>query len=208
MRTSGWIAFGIIVLAILAGTAWWWYGSTPAPAAPAETATTTVGTMYVPDNLLLGTDATSTAGTYLIGFNAMAVYTFANDADGVSNCAGQCATNWPPYIVPNASVLDRTQSGVDGTVGSITRADGGIQVTYNGKPLYFYKGDTKDGDINGQGVGGVWYLVAAKGPAGPAVVGVGEHCGGFIQNAPECGTGLHCVLATGHPDTGGTCVKD
>lgn len=208
MRTSGWIATGIIVLAILAGAAWWWHGRTAAPAAPAPTAVAPVGTMYVPDNLLLGTDATTSVGTYLIGFNARAVYTYKNDAAGVSNCSGDCAANWPPYLVPDASVLDRTQSGVDGEMGVLTRADGGLQVTYNGLPLYFYKGDTKDGDINGEGVNGAWHLVAAKGPPGPAIVGAGEHCGGFIQNAPECGTGLHCVLATGHPDTGGICVKD
>jgi predicted lipoprotein with Yx(FWY)xxD motif len=159
------VALIIIVVAILAGVAWWWHGRTAVPAVPAEmgqAAATPVGTMYVPDNLLLGTDATTTAGTYLIGSNGMTLYTYANDAEDVSNCTGQCAENWPPYLVPDASVLDRTEMGVTETVGTITRADGGLQVTYGGKPLYFYKGDTMSGDVNGQGVGGVWYLVPAS----------------------------------------------
>ncbi len=40
------------------------------------------------------------------------------------------------------------------------------------------------------------------------VVGAGEHCGGFIQNAPVCVTGYHCQLFTSRPDTGGTCIAD
>ena len=39
----------------------------------------------------------------------------------------------------------------------------GIQVTYNGWPLYFYAGDTAPGDTNGQGQGGVWYVVDPTG---------------------------------------------
>jgi predicted lipoprotein with Yx(FWY)xxD motif len=42
-----------------------------------------------------------------------------------------------------------------GTVGTFTRTDDGTtQVTYKGLPLYFWKGDTKPGDVTGQGIGG------------------------------------------------------
>ena len=44
--------------------------------------------------------------------------------------------------------------------------------------------------------------------SGAPVVGVGEHCGGFIKDAPVCAAGLHCALTVGRPDTGGTCVAD
>lgn len=43
---------------------------------------------------------------------------------------------------------------------------------------------------------------------GAPVVGAGEHCGGFIRNAPVCAAGLRCALNTSRPDTGGTCVAD
>lgn len=42
----------------------------------------------------------------------------------------------------------------------------------------------------------------------PPVVGMGEHCGGFIMNAPVCATGLRCEFKVSSPDTGGTCVSN
>ncbi len=50
--------------------------------------------------------------------------------------------------------------------------------------------------------------VATSTTSNPPVVGEGEHCGGFIQNAPVCATDLHCQLKVSMPDTGGTCVAD
>jgi predicted lipoprotein with Yx(FWY)xxD motif len=49
--------------------------------------------------------------------------------------------------------------GVTGKLGTTTRTDGSLQVTYNDQPLYFFVGDTKAGDTTGQGVGNVWYVV-------------------------------------------------
>jgi predicted lipoprotein with Yx(FWY)xxD motif len=60
--------------------------------------------------------------------------------------------------------------GVDATLlGTITRDDGSLQVTYNGWPLYLYKTDVMAGDYYGQGLddfGGLWFLVS---PAGEAI---------------------------------------
>jgi predicted lipoprotein with Yx(FWY)xxD motif len=50
-------------------------------------------------------------------------------------------------------------------VGTITRDDGTVQVTYNGHPLYVFAADTAPGQTNGQGSGGVWFLVDAAGEA-------------------------------------------
>lgn len=47
-----------------------------------------------------------------------------------------------------------------------------------------------------------------NGAGGAPVVGVGEHCGGFMRNAPVCASGFHCQLTAGRPDTGGTCQSD
>ncbi len=94
-----------------------------------------------------------TLGSYLTAANGMTLYTFANDKPGVSNCSGNCAVTWPPYA---GSALNITGMGVGGTVATITRADGTMQVTYNGSPLYFWKSDMKPGDTTGNGVGGVW----------------------------------------------------
>lgn len=114
---------------------------------------------YVDGNLLLGSDATTTLGKYLIAYNAMTLYTFANDKSGTTTCYSACATTWPPYVVTSTSSLSNLQEGVKGKVSAITRADGAMQVTYNGKPLYFYVKDVNPGDVMGQNVGKVWFVV-------------------------------------------------
>ena len=83
--------------------------------------------------------------------NQMTVYTFANDVkdSGKSNCTGGCLETWPALTVA-AGVTPTGGSGVTGTFGTITRADNGAtQVTYNGLPLYFFKGDSAPGDAKG-----------------------------------------------------------
>lgn len=116
---------------------------------------TPVGVMYEKGNLLLGTDGPN-GKSYLIGFNGHPVYTFANDTAGVSNCSGNCTATWLPYLVPDTSPLGNLKLGVNGTAGTITRADGGLQVTFNGKPLYFYISDTNTSGPTGDGVDGKW----------------------------------------------------
>jgi len=81
----------------------------------------------------------------------MTVYIFTNDVkdSGTSNCTGDCLVTWPALTV-NAGDTPTGGPGVTGTLGTITRTDDGtIQVTYNGLPLYFFKGDSAPGDSNG-----------------------------------------------------------
>jgi predicted lipoprotein with Yx(FWY)xxD motif len=115
--------------------------------------------LYIEGNLLLGTDATTTLGKYLIAYNGMTLYTFTKDKVGTTTCYGQCAENWPPYIVEATSSLTNIQEGVTGKVGSVTRADGTLQVTYKGWPLYFFGNDKVSGDTKGQAINKVWYVV-------------------------------------------------
>jgi predicted lipoprotein with Yx(FWY)xxD motif len=101
-----------------------------------------------------------TLGNFLITANGMTVYTFKKDADGVSNCTGDCIKSWPPVTVGEH---DRLTAGTDvsGTLATITRDDGKLQVTYNGLPLYYFKDDKAPGDTAGQGVGDSWYVVGS-----------------------------------------------
>jgi predicted lipoprotein with Yx(FWY)xxD motif len=101
--------------------------------------------------------ALSQDGSYLIDMTGMSLYTFDNDAPGVSNCNGDCAANWPALAATeNSSVLPGL--GVMGTLTKIERADGTFQVAYDDEPLYFYAGDNAAGDTEGDGIGGVWHL--------------------------------------------------
>jgi predicted lipoprotein with Yx(FWY)xxD motif len=49
--------------------------------------------------------------------------------------------------------------GITGTLSYITRDDGALQVTYEDRPLYYFINDAAPGDLNGEGVNDVWYLV-------------------------------------------------
>ncbi len=110
------------------------------------------------NNLALGTDGNPELGTYLIGYTGMTVYTKSTDTAASSTCYDACATNWPPYIVSPVDNINNLKLGVTGKTGTIVRADGQLQLTYNGKPLYFYAKDQTGSDTLGQGVGGVWFV--------------------------------------------------
>ncbi len=77
------------------------------------------------------------------------------------SCYGSCADTWPPLLVtgpPGAG------PGLDtALLGVVQRDGGGTQVTYNKWPLYRFGGDRQPGDTNGQGVGGVWFILGADG---------------------------------------------
>ena len=89
--------------------------------------------------------------TYMMNAVHMSLYTYDRDGNGVSNCYGDCAKNWPPATLPAGSKLGENYA-------LIKRKDGSMQITYKGHPLYLFAGDKEIGDMNGDGVGGVWRL--------------------------------------------------
>ena len=94
------------------------------------------------------------------------LYWFVPDTVTTSKCNGSCATFWPPVKGPATA-----GAGVTGKLATIKRADGSVQATYNGHPLYTYIGDTSPGQAKGNGLnlsGGVWHEVTASGAAAPA----------------------------------------
>lgn len=96
-------------------------------------------------------------GTRLVSVDGRALYYFANDSSGVSACTGNCATNWPPFMAKaDASLMGGAD--VKQEISTIIREEGTLQVTYGGKPLYFWHNDKEAGDASGQGVGGVWFV--------------------------------------------------
>jgi predicted lipoprotein with Yx(FWY)xxD motif len=101
--------------------------------------------------------------TVLTNSAGFTLYWFAIDTSGTSKCTGSCATYWPPVKGPATA-----GSGVTGTLSTITRSDGTTQVTYDGRPLYTYIGDTAPGMNKGNGQnlsGGLWYEATPSGAA-------------------------------------------
>lgn len=83
------------------------------------------------------------------------LYTFDKDTANKSNCAGGCLAAWPAFVA-------KPEAKAAGEFGLID-ANGAKQWTVNGKPLYYFAGDAKPGDRNGNGSGGVWHIVSPAG---------------------------------------------
>ncbi|QFZ73117.1 hypothetical protein GFH48_07435 [Streptomyces fagopyri] len=119
-------------------------------AAQAESA----GQLAVAESTTLGKVLTDSAGFTL--------YRFEKDTaePPKSNCDGDCAKAWPAVPADGATAA----TGVDkALLGEVTRKDGTKQLTIGGWPMYRFAKDTKAGDTNGQGVGGIWYASAPDG---------------------------------------------
>lgn len=101
-----------------------------------------------------GSAPTAVADGVLTGKNGMTLYIFDRDVagSGKSVCNGPCAANWPP-LMASAGMAP------GGDYSVITRDDGGKQIAYKGKPLYFWAKDTKAGDKTGDGFNSVWHVV-------------------------------------------------
>lgn len=122
-----------------------------------------------PVGLTIGSGS-SDLGTFLTGKDGLTLYFFAVDATpGVSACEGDCLTAWPPATLAAGETVEAGE-GATGVLGIITGTDGNPQVTYDGRPLYYFQGDTEAGQTNGQDIGDVWYVADVSGqlPAEPA----------------------------------------
>ena len=132
------------------------YGAAPPAAAPSTTASAapaSAASVIVTQNMSLGSILTDSSGRTL--------YQFLPEKGGKIVCTGACLPNWPAYL--SSSTI--AGAGVSGTLGLITRPEGGQQVTYNTWPLYYFVKDSGPGQANGQGIvafGGKW-LVATPG---------------------------------------------
>jgi predicted lipoprotein with Yx(FWY)xxD motif len=111
-----------------------------------------------------------TLGAILVGEGGKTLYVFTRDTGGASVCNGECATNWPPLLAEGGAAPTAGE-GVTGTLGTITRDDGGTQVTYDGKPLYYFIGDTAAGQANGQGLQDVWFVATPTGSTSSSTSG-------------------------------------
>lgn len=126
----------------------------------ADAASTTSAATKAPT---LGLRNTS-LGKVLVDSHNRTLYEFGHDLKNKSRCSGMCATNWPPAKSPAKPTLAKGLSPKKLKV--IRRADGSRQLSYAGHPLYRFIGDTKPGNVNGEGInafGGIWYVLSKSG---------------------------------------------
>ena len=106
----------------------------------------------------------SAYGRVLFDGRGYVLYAFTRDRNGRSACYGACAKAWPVYYAKGTL---RAGTGVKRSLlGTTKRRDGRRQITYAGRPLYYYVGDTRAGQIRCQNVvefGGTWLIVRPSG---------------------------------------------
>jgi predicted lipoprotein with Yx(FWY)xxD motif len=159
MHNRWWIGLGLAASVVVVAAC----GSNsapadPAPASPAAAAQDNAATSSVTIETM------STAkGTVLATAAGLTVYWFAADTSTQSNCNGSCVSYWPPVLGTPAAA---SGASLPHGLGTIKRANGQTQATYDGHPLYTYAGDTAAGQINGNGLnasGGLWWAITPSG---------------------------------------------
>jgi predicted lipoprotein with Yx(FWY)xxD motif len=105
--------------------------------------------------------ANSSLGMILVASNGRTLYELDHDTPTMATCTGGCAGLWPPLT---ATGTPTGGPGVDATKLTILAGANGMQVVYNGHPLYMFAQDTGPGDVKGQGfAGNIWHVVAPTG---------------------------------------------
>ncbi len=131
---------------------------------------------------LINVGSSETIPSYLVDAEGRTLYLFVPDD---ANCVDGCLENWPPLTVESEAELTLAD-GIPGTLGIYERDGDIMQVTYNGAPLYYFARDAAPGDVNGEGVNAVWYVVE------PVLISVGR--GSEIGNFLVGPTGMTLYL--------------
>ena len=179
-KRSGWPAFlALPAVALLAAVCSSGYGSAASAATSSRSAArtlvgTTIGSGGQRDAAIpspyyeVKTGAVPGLGTVLVNGQGLTLYMFVPDHQrGQSTCYKKCASAWPPLRLPAGVTIPVAAGRAEASLlGTTIRTDGGLQITYNGWPLYLWEVDTGPGQATGQGIdslGGVWYVLSPKG---------------------------------------------
>lgn len=149
--------------------------------------------------------ATGDLGAFLTASDGKTLYVFTKDSPNKSNCDATCVGTWPPLLIADGQSITGDASAA-GTFGT-TRTPSGLQVTYNGAPLYRFSGDAQPGDTRGNLIGGVWF-VARPDTASTALVGVRRSRDSGLLVGPT-GLSLYTFAkdAGGRSNCSGPCIE-
>ncbi|MGA7911209.1 MAG: hypothetical protein WCC30_06645 [Candidatus Dormiibacterota bacterium] len=152
---------GLVALAMVAAACG---GSTPSASNPSPSPSPSPSPAAAGTTIAVATNATH--GQILVDGKGMTVYLFVADTGTSSTCYGSCATIWPPVLTDGAPKAGN--GAVASLLGTTTRTDGKVEVTYAGHPLYYFITDKAAGDTTGQGVNGfgaLWWVMSPSGAA-------------------------------------------
>ncbi len=105
--------------------------------------------------------ASSSLGTILVDSQGMTLYHLSGEQNGKFICTSTaCLGVWHPLIAPSSGA----PSGEVGSLGTVKRPEGTVQVTYKGTPLYTFTGDQQSGETKGQGIKdvGTWSVITTS----------------------------------------------
>jgi len=131
----------------------------PSSAAPSASAGGSASASSDSYEIKTATNAAIT-GSFLTGEDGKTLYVFKKDTQGSgkSTCNAGCADKWPAFTLDGSEQATAGDGVTASKISMITRDDGTKQVAYDGWPLYYFASDSAAGDVNGQGVGEVWFV--------------------------------------------------
>jgi predicted lipoprotein with Yx(FWY)xxD motif len=124
-------------------------------------------------------------GSVLADASGRILYRYTPDKKNVNTCKTGCAPYWPKALVKATAKLTAGAGVKKAMLGTIKSTGGMRQLTYGGWPLYRYVGDSKAGQLKGQGYEHVWYVVNASGALVKKEIGGG---GGGTTTMPATTT--------------------
>jgi predicted lipoprotein with Yx(FWY)xxD motif len=110
---------------------------------------------------IVKTVSNPTLGTILVDSRGMTLYHLSGEQSGKLICTSSgCLGVWRPLTAPSSWA----PSGEVGSLATVKRPDGTIQVTYKGTPLYTFAEDKQSGEAKGQGIKdvGTWSAVTTS----------------------------------------------
>lgn len=138
--------------------------TTTAPAATTAAATTAAPKAAAAAAAPVVALADTSLGKVLVDSKGLTIYMYTKDTQGKpSVCEAACLAAWPAVIASDAGVPVGGPGLTASKLSVIARSDGSKQVAYDGWPLYLFAKDAKPGDVLGQKVGTVWYVLDAAG---------------------------------------------
>ena len=177
-RAAARILFSMLILGVTTGIAW-------------AQSTTTIQVKTTPDGV-----------SYLTDADGMTLYYYTLDTNGQSACYGGCEKAWPVFYTETISVPDSLKASDFGTV---TRTDGTKETTYMGWPLYYWYQDKKPGDMSGEGVHDVWYIL--KVPAYTVMIGTSKAVGNYLVDGNGDSLYYFTKDSVGMSACSGDCIK-